>query len=94
MRDFTACIIHSLHRKKHAAVVKELDLKRTQFLWETNKLREAETKLHHSQREQAKLRLDHNKLQLRLQEAKDQLQQGKAWLSWCAIIRGVMVTCS
>lgn len=57
--------------------MKELDLKRSQLLWETNKLSEAETKLYHSQREQAKLRKDHNKLQLRIQEVMENLEQGR-----------------
>ena len=64
------------NRKCHRSAIKELDLKRTQLLWETNKLREAETKLHHSQKEQAKLRMEKNKVQIRLQEAMHKLEQG------------------
>ena len=56
--------------------MKELDLKRTQLLWETNKLSEAEAKLHQSQQDQAKLRKEQTKLRIKNQEVLDQLEQG------------------
>lgn len=57
-------------------MVKELDLKRTQLLWETTKLSETEAKLYQSQQEQAKLRKDQTKLRIRNQETEEKLQQG------------------
>lgn len=63
-------------RNSCASVTKELDLKRTQLLWEANKLSETETKLHHSEQEQAKLRKEQTKLRMRLQEAMEKLEQG------------------
>ncbi len=56
--------------------MKELDLKRTQLLWETNKLSEAEAKLHQSQQKQAKLSKEKTILCMRNQEILDQLEQG------------------
>lgn len=58
----------------------ELDLKRTQLLWETTKLSEAEAKLHHSQQEHAKLRKDQTKLHMRNQDTLDQLEQGRYYI--------------
>lgn len=51
-------------------------MKRTQLLWETNKLSETEAKLHQSQQEHAKLRKDQTKLRMRHQEMVDKLEQG------------------
>ena len=68
-----------MHRISHAKVIGELDLKRTQLLWETNKLSESEAKLHQSQQELAKLRKERSKHILKKQDALlDQLEQGKA----------------
>lgn len=64
------------YRRSHGTVMKELDLKRTQLLWETNKLSEAEAKLHQSQQDQAKLRKEQTKLRIKNQEVLDQLEQG------------------
>ena len=57
-------------------VVSELELKRTQMIWEMNKLCEAEAKLHQSEREQAKLRQQQAKLQIRNQETLEELEKG------------------
>lgn len=57
-------------------MIKELDLKRTQMIWETNKLCEAEAKLHQSEREQAKLRKQQSKLHVRNQENLEELEKG------------------
>ena len=65
-----------LNSKTRVSVLKELELKRMQLLWETNKLSEANVKLYHSEKEQAKMKKEYNKLQLRTQEAMDQLEQG------------------
>lgn len=58
-------------------MMKEVDMKRTQLLWETNKLSEAEAKLHHSEQEQAKLKKEVTKLKLRLQETMEKMDQGE-----------------
>jgi len=58
-------------------MVREVDMKRTQLLWETNKLSEAEAKLHHSEQEQAKLKKEVTKLKLRLQETMEKMDQGE-----------------
>lgn len=69
--------MHTLcSRKSHAVVISELELKRTQMIWETNKLCEAEVKLHQSEREQAKLRQQQAKLQIRNQETLEELEKG------------------
>ena len=77
-KDFACIIVHivCMCRASRAAVMSELDLKRTQWLWETNKLSEAEAKLHRSQQEQAKLRKEQTKLRMRHQETEEKLEQG------------------
>ena len=57
-------------------------MKRTQLLWETNKLSEAEAKLHHSEQEQAKLKKEVTKLKLRLQETMEKMDQGERGYRW------------
>ena len=69
------CIIVA-NRKSHSAVTKELDLKRTQLLWESNKLSEAEAKLHQSQQEQAKFKKEQTKLRMKIHEVIEELEQG------------------
>ena len=59
-----------------ASVLRELDMKRTQLLWETQKLSEVEGRLHHSQQEQARVRRELTKLRMRLQETTEKLAQG------------------
>ncbi len=63
-------------RASHTSAMNELELKRTQLLWETNKLSEAEAKLHQSQQEQAKLRKEQTKLRMRNQETEEKFEQG------------------
>ena len=46
------------------------------MIWETNKLCEAEAKLHQSEREQAKLRKQQTKLHARNQETLEELERG------------------
>ena len=64
-------------RKEKAEVTKELELKRKQLIWEGNKLSEAETKLHHSEQEQARLMSEATKLRLKLQEAVGKEREGR-----------------
>ena len=59
-----------------SSVLRELDMKRTQLLWETQKLSDVEGRLHHGQQEQAKARRELTKLRLRLQETLEKLAQG------------------
>ncbi len=59
----------------------ELDLKRSQLLWESNKLSEAESRLHQAQQEQAKLRKDRSKLHLKAQEVMEELDQGTSYVA-------------
>ena len=63
-------------RNNHAQLLKELDLKRTQMAWESNKLSEAESKLYHSEQQNARKKEELTKLRIRLQEATDKLNQG------------------
>ncbi len=53
-------------------------MKRTQLLWETNKLSDTEARLHHSEQEQAKSKKEVTKLRLRLQEAVEKLTEAQA----------------
>lgn len=62
-------------KASHTSAMNELELKRTQLLWETNKLSEAEAKLHQSQQEQAKLRKEQTKLRMRNQETEEKFEQ-------------------
>ena len=57
-------------------MINELELKRTQLLWETNKLSDAEAKLYRSQQEEAQLRKEQSKLCMRLQERRENLEHG------------------
>ena len=57
-------------------MIKELDLKRTQLLWESNKLSEAEAKIHHTEQEMARLKKEFTKLKMRLQESTEKLNEG------------------
>ena len=65
-----------VYRKSHASVINELELKRTQLLWETNKLSDAEAKLYRSQQEEAQLRKEQSKLCMRFQEKRESLEHG------------------
>ncbi len=64
-------------RGDHNSVIKELDLKRTQLLWESNKLSEAEAKIHHTEQEMARLKKEFTKFKMRLQESKEKLNEGE-----------------
>ena len=64
------------HRRDQSVVQREVDMVRTQLLWETNKLSEAESRLHISEQEQAKVKKELTKLRLRAQETSEKLQQG------------------
>ena len=77
-----------MYRTSHLSVIKELDLKRTQLLWETNKLSETETKLYQSQQELAKLRKDQSKLRMRNQETLEKLEQGTYV---CPVLQGAIL---
>ena len=64
-------------RGDHNSVIKELDMKRTQLLWESNKLSEAEAKIHHTEQEMARIKKEFTKLKMRLQESTEKLNEGK-----------------
>ena len=66
----------SLCRVSHSAVLKELDLKRTQLLWESNKLSEAEVKIHRTEQEIALLKKEFTKLKMKQQENLEKLAEG------------------
>lgn len=51
--------------------MRELELKRTQLLWEANKLSEAESRLHLCEQERAQLRRELSKVRMRLQEERE-----------------------
>ena len=55
---------------------KELDLKETQLLWESNKLMEAEANLHRAEQERAKMVTSVCRLNLKLTEAKEKENEG------------------
>ena len=70
-------VIHvSINRADHALVLKELDMKRTQLVWESNKLSEAESKLYHSEQLNARKKEELTRLRIRLQETMEKLNQG------------------
>lgn len=52
-------------------------MKRTQLLWETNKLSDTEARLHHSEQDRAKVKQETTKLRLRLQETAEQLTEAQ-----------------
>ena len=52
-------------------------MKRTQLLWESNKLSEAEAKIHHTEHEMARLKKEFTKLKMRLQESTEKLNEGR-----------------
>lgn len=67
-------------------MIKELDMKRTQLLWESNKLSEAEAKIHHTEHEMARLKKEFTKLKMRLQESTEKLNEGRLprkSFKWC-----------
>ncbi len=64
-------------RSQHSAALTDLDVKRTQLVWESNKLSEAESKLYHSEQQHARKREDLTKLRIRLQESSEKLNQGE-----------------
>ena len=65
-------------RRAHKSVINELDLKRTQLLWESNKLSEAEAKIHHTEQELAKVKKEYTTLRMKLQESTEKLTEGKS----------------
>ncbi len=65
-------------RAEKARTLRELDMKRTQLLWETNKLSDTEARLHHSEQERAKVKKEITKLRLRLQETTEKLTETQA----------------
>ena len=54
-------------------------MKRTQLLWESNKLSEAETKIHYTEQEMARLKKEFTKLKMRLQESTEKFNEGESW---------------
>ena len=62
-------------------MLKDLDVKRTQLVWESNKLSEAESKLYHSEQQNARKKEELTKLRIRLQESMEKLSQGE-WVWW------------
>lgn len=64
------------YRNDYSSLLKELDMKRTQLLWETNKLSETEAKLYHSEQEQARHKKEVTKLRIKMQESLEKIDQG------------------
>ena len=65
-----------LCRSQIASLTRELELKRTQLLWETTKLTETETKLYKIEQEKAKMANSLCKLRIQLQESKEKENEG------------------
>lgn len=66
-------------RSQYSALLAEMDIKRTQLVWESNKLSEAESKLYHCEQQHARKREDLTKLRIRLQESSEKLNQGEPY---------------
>ncbi|XP_064399645.1 protein Spindly-like [Halichondria panicea] len=62
-------------KSQQSAVLKELDVKRTQLVWESNKLTEAESKLYHSEQQNARRKEELTKIRIRLQESTEKMNQ-------------------
>ena len=58
-------------------LLKEASLKETQFLSESNKLMEAEAKLHRAEQEKSRMINNMCRLNIKLTEAKDRESEGK-----------------
>ena len=62
-------------------------MKRTQLLWESNKLSEAEAKIHHTEQEMARLKKEFTKVRMKLQESSERLAEGERergeWKPFC-----------
>ena len=54
----------------------ELDRKETQLLWESNKLTEAEAKLHRAEQDRAKMVNNVCKMSMKLTEAREKENEG------------------
>ena len=63
-------------------LMKEASLKETQFLCESNKLMEAEAKLHRAEQEKSRMINSLCKLNIRLTEAKDRENEGEMRGRW------------
>lgn len=72
-------MIHFL-RSQISSVSRELELKRTQLLWESTKLTETEAKLYKTEQDKSKIANTLCKLRLQLQESKDKENEGQRFL--------------
>ena len=54
-------------------------MKALQLVWESQKLREAEDRLHRKEQEQAKCQKEVTMVKLKLQEMQEKLEQGEKW---------------
>ena len=75
IHTYTYSHIHT-YRSDKSSILRELDMKRTQLLWETNKLSDTEARLHHSEQERAMIRKEVTKLRMRLQETMEKVIEG------------------
>lgn len=71
------CTVSHTSRSQQSAVLKELDVKRTQLVWESNKLTEAESKLYHSEQQNARRKEELTKIRIRLQESTEKMNQSE-----------------
>jgi chromosome segregation ATPase len=62
---------HFFFRKKISEISQELELKRTEFVWESIKLNDTEAKLHKCEQDKARLINDATKMRLKLNDNKE-----------------------
>ena len=67
---------HNPHRKENCTVTKDLEMKGLQLVWETQKLRETEARLHHKEQEMARGKKELLVLKLKLHEQQEKLEKG------------------
>ena len=65
------------HRKEIATLTKDLEVKGLQLVWETQKLRETEDRLHRREQEMARGQKEVSIFKLKLQEMLEKLEQGE-----------------
>ena len=69
--------IFLMHRKENSVLRKEKEVKGDQLVWETQKLRETEGKLHRKEQEMARGQKEVSVLKMRLQELQEKLEKGE-----------------
>ena len=58
-------------------MTKELEVKGLQLVWETQKLRETEAKLHHKEQEMARGKKESSMLKMKLHELQEKMDKGR-----------------